>query len=160
MSCIISAEFPWCDTSIFFQICANAHCSQPHSQLDMYQKANGRKSHLVLNVLSWADLLEPKFCFFENVRGFLQYNLNSVQANRYRVRGGVQTGGLKFLVRRGSGYYGVSHNCFSMQLKLNSRSKQIVARLLELAKVQRVSTPLVNRIVHANGNRTGSRQPS
>lgn len=73
--------------------------SQPHSRLNMYQKASDRKSHLMLNLLSWVDFLEPKFCFFENVRGFLQYNLNAVQANRYRVRGGIQMGGLKFLAR-------------------------------------------------------------
>lgn len=53
----------------------------------------------MLNLLSWVDFLEPRFCFFENVRGFLQYSLNSVQASRYKVTGGIKMGGLKFLVR-------------------------------------------------------------
>ena len=65
----------------------------------MYQRANDRKSHLMLNLLSWVDLLEPEVCVFENVRGFLTYNLNAIQENRYKVKGGISTGGLKFLVR-------------------------------------------------------------
>ncbi|GJE89469.1 S-adenosyl-L-methionine-dependent methyltransferase [Phanerochaete sordida] len=72
---------------------------QPHSRMNMFQKADDRKSHLILNLLSWVDFLEPKFCYFENVRGFLQYNLNAVQASRYKVSGGIQMGGFKFLVR-------------------------------------------------------------
>lgn len=65
----------------------------------MYQKASDLKSHLMLSLLSWVNHLHPKFCYFENVRGFLQYNLNAVQANRYRVKGGIPVGGLKFLER-------------------------------------------------------------
>ncbi|KAI1797446.1 S-adenosyl-L-methionine-dependent methyltransferase [Ganoderma leucocontextum] len=71
---------------------------QPHSTLNMFQKANDRKSHLMLNLLSWVDHLRPKYCVFENVRGFLYYNINTSQAGRHRVRGGVKMGGLKFLV--------------------------------------------------------------
>ncbi|PIL29860.1 DNA methyltransferase [Ganoderma sinense ZZ0214-1] len=71
---------------------------QPHSSLNMFQKANDRKSHLILNLLSWVDYLRPKYCVFENVRGFLSYNLNASQAGRHRVRGGIKMGGLKFLV--------------------------------------------------------------
>ena len=67
--------------------------------MNMYQKANDRKSHLMLNLLSWVDFLEPEICVFENVRGFLSYSLNSVQVNRYTVKGGIPMGGLKFLVR-------------------------------------------------------------
>lgn len=64
----------------------------------MYQKANDQKSHLILNLLSWVDFLQPKYCVFENVRGFLQFSLKSVQKNKYRVQGGIPQGGLKFLV--------------------------------------------------------------
>nr|ANR76343.1 DNA methyltransferase [Ganoderma lucidum] len=71
---------------------------QPHSTLNMFQRANDRKSHLMLNLLSWIDHLRPKYCVFENVRGFLSYNLNASQAGRHRVRGGIKMGGLKFLV--------------------------------------------------------------
>ncbi|KAH9935023.1 uncharacterized protein B0H18DRAFT_1082741 [Fomitopsis serialis] len=53
---------------------------QPHSRLNMYQHANDRKSHLVLNLLSWVDFLQPRYCVFENVRGFLQYSLHTYQA--------------------------------------------------------------------------------
>ena len=80
--------------------------------MNMFQKADDRKSHLILNLLSWVDFLEPKFCFFENVRGFLQYNLNAVQASRYKVSGGIHMGGLKFLVRAlvTMGYAPAPHN--------------------------------------------------
>ncbi|KAH9942756.1 S-adenosyl-L-methionine-dependent methyltransferase [Amylocystis lapponica] len=72
---------------------------QPHSRLNMFQRANDRKSHLILNLLAWVDFLKPKFCFFENVRGFLSYNLNATQAGRYQTKGGIKMGGLKFLIR-------------------------------------------------------------
>ena len=72
--------------------------SQPHSTLNMYQKANDRKSHLLLSLLSWIDHIRPRYCFFENVRGFLSYNLHARQAGKYRVEGGIKMGGLKFFV--------------------------------------------------------------
>ena len=65
----------------------------------MFQHANDRKSHLILNLLSWVDFLRPKYCVFENVRGFLRYNLHAYQAGKHRVEGGVEMGGVKFLVR-------------------------------------------------------------
>ncbi|KAI0354603.1 S-adenosyl-L-methionine-dependent methyltransferase [Trametes cingulata] len=71
---------------------------QPHSHLNMFRKANDRKSHLLLNLLSWVDFLRPKHCIFENVRGFFSYNLHARQAGRYRVEGGIAMGGVKFLV--------------------------------------------------------------
>ncbi|KAH9973348.1 S-adenosyl-L-methionine-dependent methyltransferase [Lactifluus volemus] len=72
---------------------------QPHSRLNMFQKANDMKSNLILNLLSWVDFLEPKYCFFENVRGFLSYNLNATQVDEHRTAGGINMGGLKFLVQ-------------------------------------------------------------
>ncbi|KAH9013666.1 S-adenosyl-L-methionine-dependent methyltransferase [Lactarius hengduanensis] len=71
---------------------------QPHSQLNMFQKANDVKSNLILNLLSWVDFFEPPYCVFENVRGFLSYNLRSVQVDEHRTAGGISMGGLKFLV--------------------------------------------------------------
>lgn len=65
----------------------------------MFQKANDVKSNLILNLLSWIDFLQPKYCFFENVRGFLSFNLNAYQVDQYRVEGGINMGGLKFVVR-------------------------------------------------------------
>ncbi|KAL4250277.1 DNA (cytosine-5)-methyltransferase [Abortiporus biennis] len=72
---------------------------QPHSRLNMFQKADDKKSHLILNLLSWVDFLKPKYCYFENVRGFLKYNLQAKQFNKYTTRGGIEMGGLKFVLR-------------------------------------------------------------
>ena len=65
----------------------------------MFQKASDIKSNLILNVLSWVDYLKPNICIFENVRGFLRFNLNASQASLHRVEGGIDMGGLKFVVR-------------------------------------------------------------
>ncbi len=72
--------------------------SQPHSQLNMFQKANDTKSNLILNLLSWVDFLQPQYCIFENVHGFLSYNLNVIQVDEHQTTGGISMGGLKFLV--------------------------------------------------------------
>jgi DNA (cytosine-5)-methyltransferase 1 len=64
----------------------------------MFQKANDIKSNLILNLLSWVDFLKPTYCIFENVRGFLSYNLNAIQLDEHRTSGGISMGGLKFLV--------------------------------------------------------------
>ena len=64
----------------------------------MFKTVNDRKSHLILNLVSWVDYLRPKYCVFENVRGFREYNLNAAQAGKHRVVGGIVMGGLKFLV--------------------------------------------------------------
>ncbi|KAK7686545.1 hypothetical protein QCA50_010145 [Cerrena zonata] len=72
---------------------------QPHSTLNMYQNAHDKKSHLILNLLSWVDFLKPKYCFFENVRGFMKYKLNAQQKDRYKIIGGIELGGLKFVIR-------------------------------------------------------------
>jgi DNA (cytosine-5)-methyltransferase 1 len=64
----------------------------------MFQKADDVKSNLILNLLAWVDFLQPKYCIFENVRGFLSYNLNAIQVDEHRTAGGISMGGLKFLV--------------------------------------------------------------
>jgi hypothetical protein len=64
----------------------------------MFQKANDIKSNLILNLLSWVNFLQPRYCIFENVRGFLSYNLNAIQVDEHRTTGGINMGGLKFLV--------------------------------------------------------------
>ncbi|KAF8131609.1 S-adenosyl-L-methionine-dependent methyltransferase [Boletus edulis] len=70
---------------------------QPHSTLNMYQRANDRKSCLILTALSYVDFLEPPYCIFENVRGFLHYNLRARQDGKYSVKGGIPMGGLKLV---------------------------------------------------------------
>ena len=84
--------------------------SQPHSKLNMYKKAEDEKSDLILSALSWVDHLKPKYCLFENVQGFLDYRLNAQQDGRYTTQGGVERGGIKFLVRTltALGYVGLS----------------------------------------------------
>ncbi len=72
--------------------------SQSYSTLNTYQQAHDWKSHLMLTLLSWVDFLRPKYCFFENVKGFLQYNLHASQASKYIVEGGNDKGGLEFLL--------------------------------------------------------------
>ncbi|KIL00792.1 hypothetical protein PAXRUDRAFT_29521 [Paxillus rubicundulus Ve08.2h10] len=72
---------------------------QPHSRLNMYPKANDTKSNLILNTLSWVDFLKPQYCIFENVRGFLQFNLRVRQDGKHGVKGGIPMGGLKFVAR-------------------------------------------------------------
>lgn len=63
----------------------------------MFQKADDPKSSLILVLLSYVDHFKPKYCCFENVRGFLQFSLNSTQRDRYSVEGGIDMGGLRFL---------------------------------------------------------------
>ncbi|KAF8559884.1 S-adenosyl-L-methionine-dependent methyltransferase [Imleria badia] len=70
---------------------------QPHSTLNMYQRANDMKSNLILTALSFVDFLRPSYCIFENVRGFLQYNLRTHQDGKYSVKGGIPMGGLKLV---------------------------------------------------------------
>lgn len=65
----------------------------------MYQKANDLRNELFLNTLSWVDHLRPKFCLFENVEGFVSFNLCTTQAGPHRVTGGIEKGGIKFTVR-------------------------------------------------------------
>ncbi|KAF9011170.1 hypothetical protein BDQ17DRAFT_1233710 [Cyathus striatus] len=72
---------------------------QSHSRLNMYQKANDRKSNLILNALSWQDFLRPEISYYENVPGFLSFRLKARQINQNKVGGGIEMGGLKFTVR-------------------------------------------------------------
>ncbi|KIM47705.1 hypothetical protein M413DRAFT_15837 [Hebeloma cylindrosporum] len=72
---------------------------QSHSSLNMYKDANDVKSNLILTTLSFLDYYSPSFAYFENVPGFLRFSLNAVQANQHKVEGGLEMGGLKFLIR-------------------------------------------------------------
>ena len=73
--------------------------SQSHSTMNMFKDADDIKSNLILTTLSFLDYYRPALAFFENVPGFLNYSLNATQADRYRVEGGLEMGGLKLLVR-------------------------------------------------------------
>ena len=102
---IIVSGFPWYVVTPYSTLISTSYdllhhaYSQPHSSLNMFQKADDIKSDQILNVLAWVDFLRPKWCYFENVRGFMNFNLGAVQASRHRVEGGIQKGGLRFVVR-------------------------------------------------------------
>ena len=65
----------------------------------MFQKAQDIKSEQILNVIAWVDFIRPKWCYFENDRGFLSFSLSAVQAGKHKVEGGLKKGGLRFIVR-------------------------------------------------------------
>ena len=73
--------------------------SQSHSTLNMYKNVEDIKSNLILTTLSFMDYYLPRFAFFENVPGFLQFNLNAEQVSIHKTMGGIPSGGLKFFVR-------------------------------------------------------------
>jgi DNA (cytosine-5)-methyltransferase 1 len=116
---VIIAGFPWylAYVSQLFPQPDFLHFSQPHSSLNRFLRANDRKSNLILNLLSWVDFLQPRFCFFENVRGFLNYNTGSVQSGKNTVEGGITMGGLKFVTRclLAMGYF-IHNSIFIMRM--------------------------------------------
>ncbi|KAF4607079.1 hypothetical protein EYR38_001136 [Pleurotus pulmonarius] len=72
---------------------------QSHSGLNRFKKVNDSRSNLILTALSYVDFLRPRYCYFENVRGFLQFTINGEQARKDAGVGGIDMGGLKFLLR-------------------------------------------------------------
>ena len=73
--------------------------SQPHSDLNMFKRADDRKTNLILTMLSYVDFYQPSYVFIENVPGFLRYNMGATQRDQYTTEGGITQGGLKLLVR-------------------------------------------------------------
>ncbi|KLO20160.1 S-adenosyl-L-methionine-dependent methyltransferase [Schizopora paradoxa] len=72
---------------------------QPHSSMNMYAKSRDRQNELFLNTISWVDLMKPKYCIFENVKGFIRYRLGATQDGPHRVAEGTPLGGLKLIMR-------------------------------------------------------------
>ncbi|KAL1715940.1 S-adenosyl-L-methionine-dependent methyltransferase [Schizophyllum commune] len=72
---------------------------QSHSLLNRFRRIGDKKNNLIWNALSWVGFLKPKYVFFENVPGFLQYNLLPRQVSPNRLAGGIEKGGLKLCVR-------------------------------------------------------------
>ncbi|SJL06388.1 uncharacterized protein ARMOST_09724 [Armillaria ostoyae] len=72
---------------------------QSHSALNMYKHEHDRKSNLILTTLSTMDFLRPEYGFFENVPGFINYRPDATQFGRYKLQGGMEQGGLKFVLR-------------------------------------------------------------
>ena len=65
----------------------------------MYKSETDKKSALILPTLSFVDLVQPRYCYFENVPGFLQYKLNASQDGVHKLTGGLEKGGLKLVLR-------------------------------------------------------------
>jgi hypothetical protein len=63
----------------------------------MWKRADDPKSNAILVTLAYVDFIRPKWAIFENVRGFLQFNLKAKQAGPHRLEGGMKMGGIKFL---------------------------------------------------------------
>ncbi|KAK0233815.1 S-adenosyl-L-methionine-dependent methyltransferase [Armillaria fumosa] len=72
---------------------------QSHSTLNMYKYEQDRKNNLILTTLSTMDFLRPEYGFFENVPGFINYRPDATQFGRYKLQGGMEQGGLKFVLR-------------------------------------------------------------
>ncbi|KAJ3549561.1 hypothetical protein NMY22_g827 [Coprinellus aureogranulatus] len=72
---------------------------QAHSTLNMFKDMNNMKNNHVLNALLWVDAIQLIYAFFENVKGFLEYQLSATQASAHMVEGGIEMGGLKLMVR-------------------------------------------------------------
>jgi hypothetical protein len=73
--------------------------SQSHSSQNRFRRSNDIKSNLILTTLSWIDYLRPDYVYFENVPGFLRYNLMALQKDRYTLTGGIEVGGLRLLTQ-------------------------------------------------------------
>jgi DNA (cytosine-5)-methyltransferase 1 len=65
----------------------------------MYQTVDPTKSYLVLTLLSYVEAIRPKYCVFENVRGFFQWRLMALREGPHIVSGGLKMGGLKLVLR-------------------------------------------------------------
>ena len=96
VDCIV-AGFPWYVQPYPLILMLRCH-SQSFSGLNRFKHSHARKSHLILTLLSWVDFLRPKYCLFENVRGFLSYGLHASSDGRHRAKGEIGKGGLKFIV--------------------------------------------------------------
>jgi len=89
----------------------------------MFRKADDPKSSLILPALAWTDFLRPKLCIFENVRGFLRYNIGARQAGKHRVEGGIEMGGLKLIL----------HALISMEYDLHVIFKELGLTFFQLS---------------------------
>jgi len=65
----------------------------------MFKKADDKKSNLILTALSYMDFYKPIYGFFENVPGFVNFNLQADRENLHEAKGEIEKGGLKLLLR-------------------------------------------------------------
>ncbi|KAJ2852696.1 hypothetical protein IWW36_000053 [Coemansia brasiliensis] len=78
------------------------YCGPPcqgFSRCNRFIKADDIKTSLIANALSYVDFYRPTYFLLENVRGLLNYRLGGVQVGPGRVKGGIEMGMLKFILR-------------------------------------------------------------
>ncbi|KAJ2307369.1 hypothetical protein IWW54_004410, partial [Coemansia sp. RSA 2705] len=78
------------------------YCGPPcqgFSRCNRFIKADDIKTSLIANALSYVDFYRPSYFLLENVRGLLNYRLGGVQVGPGRVKGGIEMGMLKFIMR-------------------------------------------------------------
>ncbi|EIN08885.1 S-adenosyl-L-methionine-dependent methyltransferase, partial [Punctularia strigosozonata HHB-11173 SS5] len=64
---------------------------QSHSALNMYRKEDDPRSRLMLTMLSFVHVYQPKYCVFENVPGFLEYDPGAGQEDpEHNKMGGLR----------------------------------------------------------------------
>ena len=67
--------------------------------MNMFVKARDLQNELFLNTVSWVEFMKPKYCVLKNVFGFIKYCPLAEQVSRHQVEGGIERGGVKFVVR-------------------------------------------------------------
>ncbi|KAJ1737906.1 hypothetical protein LPJ72_000061 [Coemansia sp. Benny D160-2] len=78
------------------------YCGPPcqgFSRCNRFIKADDIKTSLIANALSYVDFYRPSYFLLENVRGLLNYRLGGVQVGPGKVKGGIEMGMLKFILR-------------------------------------------------------------
>ncbi|KAI7868026.1 S-adenosyl-L-methionine-dependent methyltransferase [Spinellus fusiger] len=78
------------------------YCGPPcqgFSGVNRFKKADDIKNTLVCTALSYVDFYKPKYFLLENVRGLLMYKLAGEQDGASRIKGGIEMGVLKYILR-------------------------------------------------------------
>ncbi|OAD76274.1 hypothetical protein PHYBLDRAFT_132318 [Phycomyces blakesleeanus NRRL 1555(-)] len=78
------------------------YCGPPcqgFSGINRFKKADDVKNTLVCTALSYVDFYKPKYFLLENVRGLVSYKLGGEQNGQNRIKGGIEMGVLKYILR-------------------------------------------------------------
>ncbi|KAI8929735.1 hypothetical protein BC831DRAFT_547452 [Entophlyctis helioformis] len=78
------------------------YCGPPcqgFSGMNRFQKADDIKNTLVASSLSYVEFYKPDYFLLENVRNLLSYKLGGKQDGVGRIKGGIEMGMLKFILR-------------------------------------------------------------
>ncbi|KAI9032735.1 S-adenosyl-L-methionine-dependent methyltransferase [Phycomyces nitens] len=78
------------------------YCGPPcqgFSGINRFKKADDIKNTLVCTALSYVDFYKPKYFLLENVRGLVSYKLGGEQAGQNRIKGGIEMGVVKYILR-------------------------------------------------------------